>query len=124
MTCPGSSRSSGSNDLVIIRGDDQCYNLKFQDENEDDIDITGWKIYFTVKINATDSDDAAVLKIDTTVHTNPTQGKTSFTVTHVQSNTLLGVYSYDIQAKKLDGSIVTVLVGRIEFTEDITRRIT
>jgi len=109
----------------FYRGDDQVLALEFT-ENGAVKDITGWKIYFTLKKNIDDADaDAKTFKKDITTHTYPTQGKTEIPLLNTEMDALEGLYFYDIQYKDIatPALIKTVLSGTMNFTKDITRRI-
>ncbi len=107
--------------LYLTRGDDKFYVLTFTDGNGDPIDITGWTIYFTVKRDLDDTDDEALIKKDITAHTDPTNGVTKIHLTSDDTD-LIGNFYYDIQVKKSDGIILTVLEGMITFKKDVTHR--
>jgi len=103
------------------RGDDQVIELEFKEDGVP-INITNWKVYFTLKKNKSDSDNDAVIKKDVTVHTEPLNGKTQILLTNTETDSLNGIYYYDIQYKDDSSNIKTVLWGMINFFEDITRR--
>ena len=108
----------------LYSGDSRDYHLTFTDSNGDAINITGWKVYFTAKLNYADSDEDAVIKKDITTHTDPANGKTTISLTNGNTAELDARNCwYDIQVKKNNGDILTVLSGRIEILRDITRRI-
>jgi len=107
----------------IYRGDNKSYTLAFTDSAGDPIDITGWKIYFTMKRNPNHSDDQAPIKVDVIVHDDPANGLTSFNLTNAQTYLLMpGTYYYDIQVKKAENDILTIVSGEIIVLADITRR--
>ena len=112
------------NNLVTYRGDDMLISLTFKDSNGVAIDITGWTIFFTIKKTKDDTDAASVYEQDITTIPNPTLGVLQFTIPHTVTQTLTGSYWYDIQVKKLDGTIQTVTNGNINFERDVTRRTT
>ena len=107
----------------LPRGDDQIFALEFT-ENGAIKDITGWTIYFTLKKNIDDADASAVLKKDMTTHTDPTNGKTEIPLLNTETDTLEGIYYYDIQYKDVSTPPVvkTVLSGTMNFIKDVTRR--
>ena len=109
--------------LEIVRGDDKYYIITVKDSGGLVIDITGWKVYFTVKKNKSDTDANAKIKKNVISHTDPTNGKTQIHLSH--TDTILDVenYYYDMQVKKSDGTIVTVLSGVFSVVYDITTRI-
>jgi len=107
----------------IYRGDSRNYNINITKSNGDPEPITGWKFYFTAKLDYHDPDDKAYIKKDITNHTDPENGKTIIALLHEDTDINPGVYWYDIQAKRADGSILTLARGRLEVTLDITRRV-
>ena len=106
----------------IVRGDNEPFTLEFTRNGEPE-PITGWKIYFTMKKHLTQSDDEADLKCDVTEHDDPENGKTSIHLTNGQTDNLEpGMYFFDIQVKKSDGVIKTILNGQVNVVADVTRR--
>lgn len=113
------------NRISIYRGDDEERLLTFRNRiTKAAIDIAGWKIYFTVKKNKTDSDDDAMIKVDWTAHTAPTDGQTYLTLTNVHTDIDPNIYICDIQIKRPAGTIKTIDVMDFEIHSDITRRTT
>lgn len=110
--------------LSKFRGDSFDIFMTFRDTDDDPIDITGWTLFFTVKVAMNDTDADAVISEEVTSHLSPTGGQTKISVTAAQTSTLLGDYYYDVQYKKPDGTIKTVLKGLIGFTKDVTQRTT
>ena len=108
--------------LQFVRGDDVTYNLQFKDSTGTPINITGWKVYFTIKLNIDDPDTAAVLKVDVTTHLDPVNGRTQIKLTNVQTDILEGAYRYDLQVKKTDGTINTIMLDGMKVLADVTRR--
>jgi len=106
----------------ITRGDNEPYTLEFTRNGEPE-PITGWKIYFTMKKKLSQSDADANLKVDITEHDDPENGKTSIYLTNGQTDDLEpGDYFFDIQVKKADGIIKTILIGKVKVVADVTRR--
>jgi len=110
------------NDLQVYRGDDKTWEVQFKNDAGTPIDITGWKVYFTVKEKDSDSDDLAKIKKDTEVHSDPTQGKSQIVLVPTDTENLKGNFYYDIQIKKATGEFITVIVGTLEVLRDVTRR--
>ncbi len=94
-------------ELTIIWGNTKTYNLTITD-GTNPIDITGATVFFTIKKNLEDSDDDAIIKKDITSHTDPTQGKTSITLSDTDTAIEPDTYFYDIKLKRADGSIQSV----------------
>lgn len=107
----------------LFRGDSREYSLVFTDSAGTAIDISGWKVYFTLKKNALKNDDNAPLKKDVTDHEAPTEGKTKIVLAPSDTNTLQpGDYVFDIQVKKPNGDVITVVKGELKLEADVTRR--
>ena len=107
--------------LTAQRGDTEEYTLYFKDSDGMVIDITGWVVFFTVKENLDDTDANAKISKTITDHTDPINGETVLKLTPTDTN-LVGNYLYDIQIKKANGDIKTILQGTIDFGKDITQR--
>ena len=110
--------------FILMRGDDQVIELEFT-ENGAVKDITGWTIYFTLKKNIDDADTVATtIKKDITTHADPTNGRTKISLLNTETDTLEGLYFYDIQYKDAATPAVvkTVLNGTMNFMKDVTRR--
>ena len=109
--------------ISIYRGDDDERLLIFRNRiTKVPIDITGWKIYFTVKKNKDDSDDVAMIKVDWTSHSDPTNGETYLPLTHTHTDINPNIYTCDFQVKKPGGTIKTIGVADFEIYTDITTR--
>ena len=107
----------------IYRGDSREYTLNFTDKNGKLIDITAWKVFFTLKQYYSDNDDKAVIKKDIETHYDPTNGQTKIILLPSDTEDLIrGTYYYDIQVKRAEQNIITVLSGTIEVRPDVTRR--
>jgi hypothetical protein len=110
--------------LSSYRGDDYTVDLTFTDSNGVAIDITNYKIYFTLKNKFSDTDALAVLQKTITSHTAPLSGQSQITLTAAETDDLCGVYKYDMQYITGSGTVKTFAYGEFTFTEDITRAIT
>lgn len=108
--------------LSVVRGDDKSYLITITDGDEVAIDITGWTVFFTVKEDIDDLDAVAKIQKDIITHTDPTNGVTTITVTDVDTALDIGNYYYDVQVKRGDGTIVTILSGVFTIERDITIR--
>ena len=107
----------------IYRGDNNSYTLSFKDSTNSPIDITGWKIYFTMKQRLDQLDSEACLRTDVTTHDDEINGLSSIHLSNGQTDLLIpGIYFYDIQVKKADHTILTIVSGQIEVKADVTRR--
>lgn len=107
--------------MDIQRGDDYSVAIAVKDENAAAIDITGWKFWITIKSNESDADGSAVVQKAVTSHDDPTNGLTTVSLSNSDTDSLLGKYFYDIQFKKADGKVKTLMYGVIDFKYDYTR---
>ena len=107
--------------LFVKRGDTKTYTLYFEDENGARIDITGWIVFFTVKVHIDDSDDDAKIKKTITSHTDPTNGETQIPLTSTDTADV-GNYVYDVQYRSTTGTIKTVIEGFLVIAKDVTQR--
>lgn len=112
-----------SNKLKYYRGDSIKIELNFTDGSGDALDISEWSVFLTIKHDIDDTDDDAVVQKVVTSHSDPTHGKTLVNVPASEVNTLEGPYYYDIQVKKADGTIKTIISDMMIFLKDITRSI-
>lgn len=117
-----------SNLIKVIRGDDETIDITFSNSDGTPFNITGYTVFFTVKkecdIDIADTTDAkAIIKKSVTSHTNPTAGQTKISLSSTDTNQLPGIYYWDLQLVKL-GVVSSTQRGEIEFTTDITRRVT
>lgn len=108
--------------LPIVEGDTEEIALHFFDEDGNDVDITGWTLFLTVKSSTSDSDGDAVHSDTLTTHNRPLEGRSTFVMTDSDTEGMSGTYTFDIQYKKPDGTIKTPVNGVIYVTEDVTNR--
>ncbi len=112
--------------LTITRGDDKSIGLTFPAGTN----LSGSTVYFTVKPEASvtqadPTDQSAVLKTQTTTHTEPAAGKTVIELTaELTSVVPPGDYVYDIQVKHSNGKVRTYNNGPQQLTvlADVTQR--
>jgi len=105
----------------FYRGDTPSFNIVFQDDDGNPIDITGATVYFTLKVNTTDTDANAALQKVVTTHTNPTVGETTVALTHSDTSGLSpGTYFYDFQAVLANGDYITMDGGKVSILADTT----
>ncbi len=103
----------------ITEGDEVTYKLDL-DDGDTQIDITGWTVWFTVKEFEYDDDSDAIIQKKLTNHDDPANGVTIITLSSSETSTIVGEKYYDIQVKRDDDSIQTLVKGHVEFVEGIT----
>jgi hypothetical protein len=109
--------------LQIKKNDTWSRTLYFENEDKEDIDITGWKIYFMVKTKIDDLDASAVISKTISTFTSPTTGEAVIELTSTDTN-LLGNYLFAIKVITdnmvgVTKEAITVLEGTIDFTNRI-----
>jgi len=108
----------------IYKKNSKEYLLTFVDDEGDAIPITDWTVFFTVKKSYADADDDAEISKDVTEHYDAEGGITKIALTPDDTDVTPGKYVYDVQVKKADGSIVTIVIGQVEIKSRVTVRIT
>lgn len=106
----------------ITVGDSHDYSFTFTDGGGTRYDITGWTVYFTVKVSWSDSDDDALISKTVTSHDYPTDGETSINLTASETDVEPGVYIYDFQVKNGQGDVMTLTTGTVQFDDGVTDR--
>jgi len=107
--------------LEIKRGDTWSRVIYFEDEDKVRKNITGWTIFFTIKVKADDLDTATTTIAKTVSPSNPLEGEAEISLTSTDTKDV-GNYIFDIQVKTNLNEIITVLEGTITITQDITTR--
>lgn len=113
------------NDLELYVGEDKRFSLNFNDENGDAIDITGWKIYFTIKADLGD-EDPGLLQVITTSLSDPVNGIAQVHVPTEKTSLLVPgqKHYYDYRVIKANGDVSTILKGNIKIFEPVTEATT
>ena len=105
--------------LQRSQGSTMGYELPFTKDGIA-IDITDFKIYFTLKTNKEDADSAAKINKTITIHTDPANGKVLIEFSASDTSDLLGNYYFSIEYKdtsELYGQDV-LFQGRITITKN------
>lgn len=92
--------------LVLFRG--RTHTVTYQHQNSDGapIDLSGSTVYFTVKENEYDdtgSDSTALIQKTITAHSDPTLGRSVFTLTDTDTYVAPGKYYFDIVVEDAAG---------------------
>jgi len=109
--------------LELIRGDYKAFNLTFT-QSGTPLDLTNFKLFFTVKDSTDDADSSAKIAKVVTAHSDPTAGKTTLVIDAADIDDLDGSYVYDFQLVNASGAPTTVLIGMLNVIADVTRRTT
>lgn len=111
--------------LTIIRGDSQSIDVVFEDDAGVKLNLTGKTVFFTVKKqdDLSANDDNALIKKTVTVHSDPTNGKTTIALSATDTDIEPANYFYDLQVKN-GADIMSTEKSYLEIISDITRRTT
>ena len=123
-------------DIQMTKGDSASWIVpvtRFDPETglDVEVDLTGGKAWFTAKRTSHDDDADAIIKKDSTA--NPTQvtilapataGRVQITLLSSDTNTYDGKWlQYDVQVREADGTINTVVKGRLELGKQTTQAV-
>jgi hypothetical protein len=110
-------------DITLIRGDTSSIDFEFTSSGSA-IDLTGATVFFTAKPDLTNdtTDSTAVISVEVTSHTDPENGQTIIPLTDDDTDVTPGIYLYDIQLKRADGTITSIPARKLEVVADVTRR--
>jgi hypothetical protein len=108
----------------FYRGDTKNYSFDFGDG----VDITGWKIYLTLKEKSDDTDAASAMQVFSTAGDNTSDsvlnGKMTLTASSIDTATLIPNTNYHYGFQRLiPGSppdVKTLLTGVVRVFQDIT----
>lgn len=109
-----------NNNITIIRGDDVSIKITFTNADDSVFNLTGYKVYFTAKKNATDADSAAVIQKSWTSHSNAAAGITYLTLSNTDTAIDTGNYACDLQIKSVSGAIQSAINLTLTVARDIT----
>ena len=106
----------------LIRGDSRLVDITVTDKRRQAIDISGCKVFFTLTQEAAPQDDtAAKIKKSTSVHTDPTHGKTRIQLTHDDTKDLEpGTHYFNVQVVDAFGHVVSKKRSTITVLADST----
>lgn len=107
-----------------VRGDTWVFNFIIQDTAGNAINITNHEYTITLKSDISVLDENAEIQIGPTVpsSSNALLGKVSIIVPGGSTNALVPrTYNYDIQEVETDGTVSTLLIGKIKVRADVTR---
>lgn len=109
----------------MVSGNSKAIQLIFKDPSTGNrIDITGYKIFMTIKkrIDMEDTDEGVVAK--TLDPTDPTNGIADVVISFADTEDLEGKYYYDITYLSPEGDRKTPLIGTMSFIKNVTKRTT
>lgn len=112
--------------FTLYRGDDHAIQMVIETELGVPVDITGWLFKTTLTLNPFgDNDDGAAVKVDVGPlnNTSAQNGIVTLILPHEQTKDLVGArYYFDIQSEA-NGSVKTVVSGRVQVVIEATQRV-
>ena len=111
-------------DLEIKRGSTYETDLIATTEDGVAVNLTGWKIRFMVKRNITDGDGQALLDVSLSTFTDPTNGKTTFSIPAATTAQLpAGTFVYAYQVIDATGNVAESQSGQCIVTPDVIQAV-
>ncbi|OSM07661.1 hypothetical protein [Magnetofaba australis] len=120
--------ATASNLAPFYRGDTKSFNLTFRDANGDPIDLSGHELWFTMKREIGDADDAAVLQKRIVFLPNAESAAGNGVLILDSSETSAidpGTYYFDMQKVIPENPplVTTLMSGRVSVLPDVTQRV-
>lgn len=104
-------------------GDDFVRTVSILDADGAAQDITGWKLFITIKTNPGDTDANAIYKNEYDPSAPASAGIFTVTIPNADTDDIaFGTYYYDMQIKKDDDTPLTILKGVFTFSQQLTVR--
>lgn len=105
--------------LQIFKNTSKEYELRFSKDNSP-LDISGWTIYFTAKINMADVDANAAISKTVTSHVEATNGKTLIELSPTDTDIdPKPKYWYSIDYKDDEGNEEVILHGKLQIIDSV-----
>lgn len=98
--------------INVFQNNTRQLNFSFTDSQNNPFDISGYTVSFVVKKFVTDPDSAALINIQQSTHTNPSQGKTQILLSSDDLNIEPSGYVYGVDLISAEGDKTTILVSR------------
>ena len=114
----------------MFRGDGRNYEITITDEDDVVVDITGAKIWFTLKSSYDEADADAEFQLSSAdaseiALTDPVNGIAEIYISNDNTKDLLGqTYYFDVQLVELGEQPRTVIRGSMKIKPDVTLDIT
>ena len=106
--------------ISIKRNNDKNFRITVKKDGVA-YDITGWTVYFTVKKNASDADDKAIISKTVTTHEDATNGITNIAIAANDTKTKpVGYYVFDIKVKDAQNKLQSSETGAFELVQEVT----
>lgn len=108
-------------DIFFYKNNTVTIDVTITDGNGDPIDLTGGKLYFTMKNSFNEDDSEAAIQKSVTSHTDPTNGQSRITLSKDDTDVPPKKYLYDITFIASTGEKYTDSDGNCEVRDIVTR---
>lgn len=108
---------AGKADLSIYQGDDYAAMVTVRAQDGTPADITGYTALAQIRRGVADANPVVVVALTTAV----SSPYVILSLVNAQTETLQGQYLWDLQLTSPTGTISTVLAGRVNVTQEVTR---
>jgi len=113
--------------LESVQSDTKNYKISVIDGDGAAIDITGYKLFFTVKTKSTDSDAEALISktVICPANSDSVGGIGFIPLTTSDTNVANGNYVYDLKIQNTTSTLrKTVITGKYQINKTVTQRLT
>ena len=121
MTCVIDQTETEAKIICWGRGDSDAKGFIIQDSADAAVNITGFIFKLTVDSRKNPEDVSTQQFSLTGTITDGPNGAVSFTPTTANTNITPGTYYYDIQQTDLSAAIKTLIKGRAQIVQDISK---
>jgi hypothetical protein len=104
--------------LAIYQGDDYAAVVTVMGDGDTPADLTGYTAQSQIRSGPADADPVIAATVNTAV---VLPNFINLTISHTDTATLKGNYVWDLQLTAPDGTIQTILVGKVQVTPEVTR---
>jgi len=109
-----------SNSLEVYRGDSATVSITITDSDGDAFNLTSYTLRLTVKVNARDTNDNAIIGPISGSITDAASGTATFPLTTSNTDVESGSYTYDVEIVS-GASTYTVVKSSFKIIEDVTK---
>jgi len=121
MACIIDQTKNLDKEICWGRGDSDAKGFIIQDSKGVAIDITGFSFKLTVSSDRDPTDQVNEQFTITGIITLATAGTVSFAPTTTDTDITPGIFFYDIEQTDVASRIKTVIKGRVQIIQDITK---
>lgn len=103
--------------LAIYQGDDYGAVASITDETGAPADLTGCTAQAQIRVGPADTNAAIAVEMNTSI----TGSTVNISIPAALTTQMVGIYAWDCQITRSDGSVSTILAGNAIVTQEVTR---